>query len=141
MTTRTTDSLNSTSTSYNANQTIDVRPSTSFHVGTEEPEGEVFEDNMLTIEDFRTQKMAENPGYEYIDISRDNYIEKLFAVYKNPNFNYFRKPKVEFRNEPGNAITILSLALSLKLYMLNCRSRLGRTDKGVLLERIDGSDQ
>lgn len=55
----------------------------------------------LTIDEFRMKVYEENPGIEYIQISRDNFIERLLGVYKNPTFNYAKKPMVEFVGESG----------------------------------------
>jgi hypothetical protein len=58
-------------------------------------------DGITTIDKYREQLYAENPGMQLIGVMRENFLEQVLGVYKDPSFNYLAKPKVQFFGEPG----------------------------------------
>jgi len=57
--------------------------------------------DMLTLDDLREEAYAENSGSQYIMMRRDDYLIKLFGIFKDPSFSFYKKPFIEFLGEPG----------------------------------------
>ena len=55
------------------------------------------------LEQFRLKIYDENPGSQYIPITRKKYLDKVIGIFKNSGLNFYKKPLVEFLTEPGIA--------------------------------------
>lgn len=68
---------------------------------------------ILTVTDFRSAVAIQNPGFQFIAIGRENFLEQVLGIYKDPNFNFFRTTKIQFMGEAGNQLrNNYSLALN-----------------------------
>lgn len=73
---------------------------------------EVPNDGILTLNDFKNQLYIQNPGVQFISISRGRILEKILGVYKDPELSIFKKPKVEFQGESGKVQRSIALCLN-----------------------------
>lgn len=70
--------------------------------------------DLISLADLREHTYSKNPGFQFVAVGRDRFLERILAVYKSPTFDYKRQPKVEFIGEPGN--------YSKALYYVSCLS-------------------
>jgi len=73
----------------------------SFYLGDNQRTVEEPADDIITLDEFRKSLYDENPGRALIFARRDQFLMKLLALFKNPQFEFFKQPFVEFLGEPG----------------------------------------
>ena len=58
-------------------------------------------EDVINLDEFREKCYNENQGFQFITIGRDRFLERILGIFKTPNFNFKKKPKIEFLGEAG----------------------------------------